>query len=609
MKCCFALLCIVLMCVTSVFADALPDGGKVILAPQPTANDMAGMRFAGKDAKIEIVPAKQGQFAYRITVDKPGNQHWDVQLNVGIPAAIREGDVYLLSYDARCIESMNMEGTIHANVEKNGPPHSKALSRRVDFDTHWTTVHLPFVARKGYAFEPNGSVLTLHLAAAQQVIEIANIRFIDFGDRVDVNTLPKTRATYKGISDDAPWRKEAARRIDQYRKANLAVTVTDAQGKPVNNAKVHIAQQRHAFPFGTAFNIRYFNSDDPNVDTYSKALLERFNAVVFENGLKWFNTTGHTNDQFVTKGMQFVKDNNLFMRGHVLVWPSARHVPTNVRQMIEQLKKNPNDETLRNQLRQAVEHRITWMTTTMAGQINDWDVANETFANHDIMDLLDEPNTPHGKGVLADWFKRARKGDPHAQLFLNDYGILTAGNHWDTHQEYFFQTAKDLIDSGAPIQALGMQAHFGAALTSPTRLWEILDKYSELGLRIKVTEFDINLDDPQLIADYTRDFFTAVFAHPQVDGLLSWGFWAGAHWRPDSAYLDKQFKPRTHDIAMRKLLFEDWWTDTTLQSDAKGKVNNRVFKGQYNVTVTLPDGKTIMKSINVNQDTVLDIKP
>lgn len=27
--------------------------------------------------------------------------------------------------------------------------------------------------------------------------------------------------------------------------------------------------------------------------------------------------------------------------------------------------------------------------------------------------------------------------------------------------------------------------------------------------------------------NYTRDFFTAVFAHPRVTGITMWGFWEG----------------------------------------------------------------------------------
>ena len=295
------------------------------------------------------------------------------------------------------------------------------------------------------------------------------------------------------------------------------------------------------------------------------------------------------------------------MRGHVLVWPGVKRVPANIKKMIVHLKKNQDDDIVRQQLRQAVADRITWMATDMAGKVNDWDVVNETFSNHDIMDVLDPKGTPHGEGVMVDWFKLARKADPHAALFLNDYGILTNGSSWTTHQQYFFDTVEQLLASNAPIDGIGMQAHFGAMLTSPTQLWEVLDRYTELGLRIKITEFDMDLDDPQLMADYTRDFYTAIFAHPQVDGLLSWGFWEGKHWRPHSAYLDKNFNPRPHDIAMRDLLFKQWWTDLNLVTNIQGSVMPRVFKGEYQIQLRWPDGHVQQQQVMVGRDRVIQI--
>ncbi|HAI13513.1 MAG TPA: hypothetical protein DCM28_17535, partial [Phycisphaerales bacterium] len=109
MKLLYACLAFGLIFTSIASADTMPDGGNVILAPQPTPGNMAGMRFAGKTGNVQIVPTTNDKYAYRITVDKPGNYRWDVQMNIGIPTAIREGDVYLLKYDARCIESMNQE--------------------------------------------------------------------------------------------------------------------------------------------------------------------------------------------------------------------------------------------------------------------------------------------------------------------------------------------------------------------------------------------------------------------------------------------------------------------------------------------------------------------
>ena len=53
----------------------------------------------------------------------------------------------------------------------------------------------------------------------------------------------------------------------------------------------------------------------------------------------------------------------------------------------------------------------------------------------------------------------------------------------------------------------------------------LLDRYARLELPIKITEFDVDVADESLQADYTRDFLYAAFSHPSVSGIQLWGFW------------------------------------------------------------------------------------
>ena len=53
------------------------------------------------------------------------------------------------------------------------------------------------------------------------------------------------------------------------------------------------------------------------------------------------------------------------------------------------------------------------------------------------------------------------------------------------------------------------------------------------------TELDINLADEQLQADYFRDFLVASASHPNINGIVLWGFWESQHWRHDAALFRK----------------------------------------------------------------------
>ena len=68
-----------------------------------------------------------------------------------------------------------------------------------------------------------------------------DIRF----DKIAVSNDAPEPPAYPGAEANAPWRAEAAARIEAHRKANLGVNVVDLSGAPVPGATVHVAMQQH----------------------------------------------------------------------------------------------------------------------------------------------------------------------------------------------------------------------------------------------------------------------------------------------------------------------------------------------------------------------------
>ncbi len=89
-----------------------------------------------------------------------------------------------------------------------------------------------------------------------------------------------------------------------------------------------------------------------------------------------------------------------------------------------------------------------------------------------------------------------------------------------------------------------LQRIFFAEMTAPRDIWKILDRLSRFDLPIKITELDIDLNDPALQADFMRDVLTAAFAHESVVGVTVWGFWADRHWRASAAHYDSDWNRR-----------------------------------------------------------------
>ena len=263
----------------------------------------------------------------------------------------------------------------------------------------------------------------------------------------------------------------------------------------------------------------------------------------------------------------------------MLLWPSWKHTP----KFLGKHKGNPE------KLKEAIDRHITEITRECEPYLYEWDVINEPFTNNDLMKVF-------GDDVMAEWFATARKSVPNTVLYLNDYNILTKPH--GRHYAFVKNLVAKLIAAAAPIGGLGLQSHFGATLTPPAEVLKTLDELSKFKLKLKITEFDVNSEHPRLIANYTRDFMTAIFSHPSIHGFQMWGFWAGAHWRPRAAMYDRDWTERLNLKAYKQLVFKDWWSDVNGKTDANGLFRTRAFLGDYEITVKLDDNlRTIINTL------------
>ncbi|MEM7625150.1 MAG: endo-1,4-beta-xylanase [Planctomycetota bacterium] len=509
--------------------------------------------------------------AVRVVVDKRPAKTWDVQINHDNRQAVKEGDVLHVRFWARCVESMTGEGFADVKFELGREPWTQSLHHQISYTNRWTRFDFPF--RAGQDFAVGEAKMSFQFGYDGQTVEIGGVSVMNYGPDADMAALPQTKLVYPGHAADAPWRAAAAQRIDELRKGDLHITVVDAQGRPVPGAEVRIEMTRHAFSFGSAVVAKTLA--DPSFDPrYRETVATWFNEVVFENDLKWVNHgTGDPDD--IAASLSWLAARDIGVRGHVLVWPGWEWLPED----LPALASNPEE------LRRRVEQRVFDAAGKYRGQIKDWDVINEPYNNHDLMDIL-------GKEVMIDWFKLAQQADPEAKRYINDWGILTGGGNDTNHQDNYHDWIDFLVENGAPIDGIGLQGHFGSALTPPDRLLEILDRFAGFGKRIKITELDIVMSDEALRADYMRDFMTVMFSHEAVDGVLMWGFWAGHHWKPEAAPFDHDWTLKPHGQAWKDLVLGEWWTQETTTTGAQGQAHLRGFAGNYCVTVT-HNGQTV----------------
>ena len=543
----------------------LPEGREI--SPPRALEGMAlALGKTNKHGVAEFVEAKGGpgfEKALRMTLRKVPENPWGFQTHTKCTAKVKKGEVMLATFWARTAgTSEEAEGAFVFELAR--PPYTKSSSFRFECGKAWMKFYVPFIAAMDYG--EDDIALHFQAGAAKQAMEIGGLRVISYGNGVALGELPYTPLTYKGRSPDAPWRKEAADSIEKERKAQLTIVVTSISGKSLPGAEVRVRQVRHAYGFGSAVAASPLLDEGADADMYRNVVASAFNRVTVENDMKWPEFEG--NRQRALDTVQWLRDAGVAVRGHNLLWPGWTRLPKDV----AALEGKP--DALRTRILDHVRDEVG----AFKGQILEWDVVNEPVTNTDVQRVL-------GNGILAETFKAAREADPQAKLFINDYSILSHGGADTEHQDAYYKTVRDLLDAKAPVQGIGMQGHFNEQLTPITKVWEILNRFGALGLPIEITEHDINVWDDEVMADYTRDFMTAVFAHTATSGFITWGFWEKRHWIPNAAQWTGPWQLRNHGKVWYDLVYKKWWTSVNTETGRGGVAKVRGFLGDYTVEV------------------------
>ncbi len=466
--------------------------------------------------------------------------------------------------------------------------YAKEVFATVPLTEQWQQFVLPFESTAAYPL--NQLHLGLHLAWLNQTVEVGGFALLNFKNNYPLSQLPLNlhNDVYPGSAPDAPWRADAAASIEQLRKANLTVTVTDQNGQPLSGAEVKVEMLRHEFAFGTAVISNRFGGGNAQDNVYEQKMLDLdghghgFNWVVFENDLKWpaWEQHWYSSQAEIAEAVQWLQAHDIQIRGHNLAWPGWGYSPAD----LEPNQGDPN--YLKTRIRTHINNILTYPGVGAACQ--DWDVLNEITANVDYANALaNTPGYPTGRELYTEIFEQADSLVPNSTLYLNDYVALERGQTDNGQTAVWRSRIDELLAAGAPVEGIGFQGHFGAFPTGIPMAKAILDEfYTAYGLEAKITEYDIsNLVPPQTQAQYMRDILTISFAHPSITGFMMWGFWDGAHWMSNAPLFNTDWSMKPSGVAFVDQVYHQWWTDTTVVSTATGTVLVRGFKGKYKVTV------------------------
>jgi endo-1,4-beta-xylanase len=183
-------------------------------------------------------------------------------------------------------------------------------------------------------------------------------------------------------------------------------------------------------------------------------------------------------DSFV----EFARANKLEVVGHCLVW--AKDDRTDQWMMYEN-----GGPVSRETLLRRIETHINTVVDRYADAVSMWDVVNEALADGDDGLLRDSVySRTTGIDFIVTAFKAARAKDPDALLIYNDYN-----EHMPAKRKKILELLRQLKQKGAPVDAYGMQGHVELGDDSVPQLRETFDELRKLGLKVVVSELDIDV--------------------------------------------------------------------------------------------------------------------
>ncbi len=370
----------------------------------------------------------------------------------------------------------------------------------------------------------------------------------------------------------------ANERIERLRKADATLIALDEKGNPLKNVTVKVEQVNHAFLFGCAALSLLKHSDAQKEAIYQKQFGDLFN---FATILSFWHETDPEPDRLnldtLTAQARRLQEMGIRVKAHPLILAGAcpKWVP-----------KDP-DVT-----RELTQKRIDDLVRRTKGLIDVWDVVGDATTASGVQNGLGAWARKAGAvSFTSDALKWARRANPNALLIYNDYKL----------DADYLNLIRDVVKQKAPLDALGLEAHMGGSEWTLEKVCETAETFQKLGKPLHFSEITVLSDnrpgEPEKAAtgelrqaDYVEKFYTLLFSHPAVEGIMWWNFVDGDWDNSPGGLLRADLTPKPAYERLHKLIREKWWTAAKLTTNSKGTVNFRGFAGRYRFTLQTTRG-------------------
>jgi endo-1,4-beta-xylanase len=384
----------------------------------------------------------------------------------------------------------------------------------------------------------------------------------------------------------------AEARIEQLRKRDVALVLTDAVGQRLEaGTVVTLEQVSHHFLFGcNLFKLFSCRSPEENA-AYERQFADLFNCATLP--FYWWDyepAAGENKDARSERYLAWCRTHAITPKGHPLVWNfrDPRWLPA-----------DPG-EAMRLQMA-----RIGRCMTRFEKDILLWDVVNEVTEydreelKRDAPILTEAIRMMGVPACLKQSFTEARRANPRARLAINDY---------KADADYESRVLAHLMDEkGAPLyDIIGLQSHMHGGAWAAEKTWKICETFAKYGKPLHFTETtlvsgpaekpwksDTTAEGEAAQAKAVEEFYTILFSHPAVEAITWWDLSDLGAWGDAAAgLLRKDMTPKPAYERLRQLIKGKWWTRIEARLPADGPLRFRGFRGRYRVR-TVVNGRPV----------------
>jgi len=242
--------------------------------------------------------------------------------------------------------------------------------------------------------------------------------------------------------------------------------------------------------------------------------------------------------------VKMAQSKGLTVNGHTLVW----HYQCPDWFFVDNGKPAGRELVLKR-----MREHIAAVAGHYSGKVASWDVVNEAIDDGKGYLRNTKWTQCIGEDFIAEAFIAARKADPKADLYYNDYSIEGGGK-----REKTLRLIRELKQRNVPINGVGIQGHWQVGRVPLKDIEAAIVAFHAEGMKVAITELDIDVvsrsasganvnarekgaDDPfvdgltpemqkKLADDYTRLFELFLKHRDKISRVTFWGLHDGRSW-------------------------------------------------------------------------------